>query len=180
MKGVVRTAASTARGGTLASPPIARMVMGLLGGALLLIGLGPSRPVWAGAQDWNDQKIQWRPYEDGLAEAKKQHKPVCLIFYTTWCPHCTNYSRVFQDVALVEKSKAFIMIRVDKDQQPAVSGRYRPDGEYIPRTYFLSSDGTLDESLTAQRPKYKYFYDERNAASIIAGMDRAVAKLSQQ
>ena len=69
------------------------------------------------------------------------------------------------------------MIRVDKDQQPDVSQRYRPDGEYIPRTYFLAPDGQLDESLTESRPQYKYFYDERNAAAILAGMDRALAKL---
>jgi len=177
MKRLVRADAMVVLGPPLRRPHGGLGVLSILAGALLLMSTSGARPARAGSQDWNDQNIRWRPYAEGLAEASKQHKPVCLIFYTTWCPHCTNYSRVFQDPALVEKSKAFVMIRVDKDQQPDVSQRYRPDGEYIPRTYFLAPDGQLDESLTESRPQYKYFYDERNAAAILAGMDRALAKL---
>ena len=133
---------------------------------------------WAGGQDWNDSSIQWMSYDAGLAEAKKTGKPICLIFYTTWCPHCSNYSKVFSDPEVVKKSKAFVMIRLDKDQNQEISKQYAPDGEYIPRTYFLSPTGQLDASLTEARPQYKYFYDEKSPASILAGMDRALKKLS--
>lgn len=135
-----------------------------------------SAAVWAGSQDWNDTKIQWQTYDAGLAEAKKTGKPICLIFYTTWCPHCTTYSKVFEDPAVVEKSKSFVMIRLDKDQNKDVSTQYAPDGEYIPRTYFLSSNGQLDAALSENRPQYKYFYDESKADGLLAGMDRALAK----
>ena len=131
----------------------------------------------AGAEDWNDQGIKWYGYEDGLAAAKQAKKPICLIFYTTWCPHCANYSKVFSDPAVVSKAKSFVMIRLDKDKNAEVSKKYSPDGEYIPRTYFLSADGKLDDSLSEQRPQYKYFYNEKDPASILAGMDRALSKL---
>src|SRR5574337_1751412 len=49
-------------------------------------------PAWAGAENWNDQEVHWMSYDEGLAAAKKEHRPICLIFYTTWCPHCANYS----------------------------------------------------------------------------------------
>jgi protein-disulfide reductase (glutathione) len=133
--------------------------------------------VRAGAEDWNDASIKWMPYEDGLAAAKKDHRPICLIFYTTWCPHCANYSKVFSDPEVTKKAKSFVMIRLDKDKNQQVSAKYNPDGEYIPRTYFLASDGTLDVSLTAPRTEYKYFYDEKDPASILGGMDRALQKL---
>ena len=133
--------------------------------------------VHAGAEDWNDAQIHWMPYTEGLAAAKKEKRPVCLIFYTTWCPHCANYSKLFIDPSVVEKTKSFVMIRVDKDKNPEVSQQFKPDGEYIPRTYFLASNGKLDESLVEARPQFKYFYDERNPASILAGMDRALKKL---
>jgi hypothetical protein len=68
------------------------------------------------------------------------------------------------------------MIKLDKDKNKEISAKYKPDGEYIPRTYFLSPDGTLDEGLTADRPQYKYFYAENDPASILGGMDRALAK----
>jgi hypothetical protein len=131
-----------------------------------------STPASAGG-DWNDSGIAWRSYEDGLAAAKSEGKPVCLVFYTEWCPHCTNYSRVFHDPRIVEKSKSFVMIRLDKDQHGPISARYAPDGEYIPRTYFLAPDGTLKAEITENRPTYKYFYDERDPASLLRAMNVA-------
>lgn len=128
-------------------------------------------------EDWNDAGIHWMSYKAGLAAAKSSHRPVCLIFYTTWCPHCAHYSKVFSDPAVVKKAKSFVMIRIDKDKHPELSKLYKPDGEYIPRTYFLSSDGKLDASLTENRPQYKYFYSETDPRSLLAGMDRAIAKL---
>jgi thiol:disulfide interchange protein len=131
----------------------------------------------AGAENWNDDQIKWRSYEDGLKEAKQSGRPVCLIFYTTWCPHCANYSKLFSDPQVVEKAKSFVMIRVDNDKSADISNQYHPDGAYIPRTFFLSSSGQLDESLSEGRPSYKYFYNETDPTSILAGMDRALKKL---
>ena len=127
--------------------------------------------------DWNDAAIAWQPYEAGLALAKKEKKPICLVFFTEWCPHCTNYAKVFHDAAVVAKAKRFVMIRLDKDQHAAASQQYAPDGQYIPRTFFLTSAGVLDPDLHAPRDQYKYFYDESNPASVLAAMDAALAKL---
>src|SRR5437870_8549147 len=116
----------------------------VVGGGFLL----PAPAARAGG-DWNDQGVKWVPYTDGLAAAKKEKKPVCLVFFTEWCPHCANYSGVFHDPKVIEKSKKFVMIRLDKDKNDALSKQYAPDGEYIPRTYFLSSDGKLDPDIHA-------------------------------
>jgi hypothetical protein len=124
--------------------------------------------------NWNDAGIAWQPYEQGLETAKKEKKPVCLVFYTEWCPHCTNYSGVFHDKGVVEKSKKFVMIRLDKDKNAEISKKYAPDGEYIPRTFFLSPTGELSK-ITAPRDKYLYFYDEHQAAPLLASMDKALA-----
>jgi thiol-disulfide isomerase/thioredoxin len=133
-------------------------------------------PARAGG-DWNDAAISWQPYEAGLALAKKDKKPVCLVFFTEWCPHCTNYAKVFHDPAVVAKAKDFVMIRLDKDQHAELSGKFAPDGQYIPRTFFLSSAGALEPTLHAPRDKYQYFYDESDPKSLLAGMDAALAKL---
>ena len=129
--------------------------------------------------DWNDAEIEWKPYEDGLALAKETGKPICLVFYTEWCPHCTNYSRVFHDPEVVKESKAFVMVRLDKDQNPERSGEYATDGQYIPRTYFLSAAGELDTTIHAPRNKYKYFYNESDPASLLGGMQQALDKLDK-
>jgi thiol-disulfide isomerase/thioredoxin len=129
------------------------------------------------AHDWNEKAIAWQPYEVGLAAAKKERKAVLLVIFTEWCPHCKNYAELFHDAKVVDASKKFVMIHVDKDKQPDISKRYAPDGEYIPRTYFLSSDGKLDESIKAPREKFVYFYDEKNPAGILAAMAEAEKKL---
>ena len=147
------------------------MTMGRwLASAALVLGLVAP----AAAHDWNDGAIAWKSLDDGLALAKKDHKPVCLIFYTEWCPHCANFSKVFHDPKVVETSKRLVMVRLDQDQNKDLAQKYQPDGGYIPRTLFLTPDGTLDADVHAPRDQYKYFYDEKDPASVLAGMDAAL------
>ena len=156
--------------------PAPRSPLRVLGPALaLLLVLGVASAAQAGG-DWNDGGIAWQPYEKGVAAAKKEGKPICLVFYTDWCPHCTNYSAVFHDPKVVEESKKFVMVRLDKDKHPELSRKYAPDGEYIPRTYFLSPAGELDATIHAPREQYKFFYDERVPGSVLTGMDQALKK----
>jgi protein-disulfide reductase (glutathione) len=148
----------------------------LAAGLALALALAAAPQARAGG-DWNDGGIGWQDYEKGLAAAKKEKKPVCLVFFTEWCPHCANYSKVFHDPQVVAKSKQFVMVRLDKDKNAELSKKYAPDGEYIPRTFFLKADGTLDADLKAPRDRFVYFYDEANPASVLAGMDAALKKL---
>jgi thiol:disulfide interchange protein len=143
-------------------------------GAVVAVGGLPQRSEAGG--DWNDSGIQWQPYKEGLAAAKEQKKPVCLVFYTDWCPHCQKYSGVFHDPAVMEESKKFVMIRLNKDENAEVSAKYAPDGEYIPRTFFLSPSGELEADITEQRPNYKYFYDTANPAGVLRAMETASKK----
>lgn len=145
--------------------------------ALIVLSMAwASGQAWAGAEDWNDAEIRWRSYEDGLREAKQTRKPICLIFYTKWCPHCANYARVFRDPELVKKAQELIMIRVDADARRELSEQYKPDGAYVPRSFFLSPDGTLDPEIHAGRERYRFFYDEHNAKHILSAMEAALRK----
>ena len=142
--------------------------------ASLLIAavIAPPRAAIAGG-DWNDGQVQWQTYDAGIAAAKKDKKPICLIFFTEWCPHCANYSKVFHDAKVVEQSKKFVMIRLDKDKNAELSKQYALDGDYIPRTYFLSSDAKADAGIHAPREQYKFFYDEHDPAPLLASMESA-------
>jgi thiol:disulfide interchange protein len=140
---------------------------------LLLLLAAPAR-----AHDWNDAAIAWKSLDEALPLAKKEQKPVCLIVYTEWCPHCANYAKVFHDPKVVERSKQLVMVRVDQDKDKERTKAYAPDGGYIPRTLFLAPDGTLAPEVHAPRQQYKYFFDEKDPASVLAGMDAALAKLA--
>jgi hypothetical protein len=149
----------------------------LAAGAALVLTLAGGRPAVAGG-DWNEAGISWHAYDKGLETAKQEKKPVCLVVFTEWCPHCTNYSKVFHDPKIVEKAKQFVMIRVDKDKSPDISRKYAPDGEYIPRTFFLSSSGELAADIHEFREKFLYFYDENKPASLLIGMNQALKKFN--
>lgn len=124
-------------------------------------------------ESWNAAQIEWHGWDDGLALAKAQKKPILLVFWAVWCGHCRNYSHVFDDPTVVERAKDFVMIRANVDEESELNRRFTIDGGYVPRTYFLSPDGTLAREIHAARPNFQYFYDERNPASLLAGMAAA-------
>jgi thiol:disulfide interchange protein len=124
-------------------------------------------------ESWNAGAIDWQPYEAGMKRAKAENKPVCLIFYANWCPHCRNYSHVFEDPRIVERARGFVMIRINSDDDDDLSRRYSRDGGYVPRTFFLAPDGKVLSDIHAPRPQYVYFYDEHDPASLLAGMETA-------
>ena len=118
--------------------------------------------------------IAWQPFAAGMAQAVREKKPVLLVIGASWCSHCRNYEKVFLDSRVVGAAEKFVMIRIDEDREPQVAERYRVDGNYVPRTYFLEPDGSVAD-VHAENPRYRYFYDERNPGSILAGMRAALA-----
>lgn len=130
-------------------------------------------PPAAGAETWGEPGIAWREASAGLEEAKRSGKPVVLVLFTTWCPHCKNYSNVFADPRVAEQAKGFVMIRADADKNEALASKYAPDGGYIPRTFFLKPDGSMMADIKAKDGKFQYFFDETRAEPLLAAMDKA-------
>lgn len=123
--------------------------------------------------DWNHRGIEWRPYALGLRDAAREKRPIVLVFYTDWCPHCHNYSRVFHDPRLVEASKDFVMIRVERDGNLDLSAEYDLDGDYIPRTFFLYPNAEIMKQLNTGRSEYAYFLDEYEPDELLELMNQA-------
>lgn len=126
--------------------------------------------------DWNEDEVAWRSYEAGLEEARATGKPIVLIFYTDWCPHCHNYSRLFHDAEVVDLAASFVMIRVERDSHRDISARYAFDGEYIPRTFFLTPKGELLAGLESEREEHRYYLDEHDPSELISRMREARAR----
>jgi protein-disulfide reductase (glutathione) len=126
------------------------------------------------AEGWNADEITWVDYASGLNVAKALRKPVFLVLSATWCPHCKNYSHVFDDPRVVEKAKRFVMVHVDADEHMDLSTQFKPDGAYVPRTFFLSADGKPNFDIRAPRDRFSHFYDEHDPSGILASMDEAL------
>lgn len=129
-----------------------------------------------GVEDWNDAGIAWTPYRVATELARRTNRPLCVVVHAGWCPHCRNYSAVFRDARVVEAAKGFVMVRIDADADYETASRFAPDGGYVPRTLFAGPDGTLDAEIHADRASYRWFFDEHDPASVLAGMRAALAK----
>lgn len=123
------------------------------------------------------EKIEWKTFDDGLKEAKKSNKPLVLLIHKTWCGACKALKPVFaesQDIA--DLSKDFVMVNVEDEEEPK-DEKYRPDGRYIPRILFLSSDGEVMDEVYNKHGKHKdtkYYYGK--TSEIVASM-RSVLKI---
>jgi thiol:disulfide interchange protein len=154
-----------------ASPPAAKTT-GAVASASAVAPAAAPRPAARGSgETWNAAQIDWLSYDDGVRRAAQEKKPILLVVYTTWCPHCRNFSHVFDDPRVVAHAQDFVMVRVDSDAEPDVAGKYARDGGYIPRTYFLGPDGTANTAIHTSNPRYQYFYDERDPSPLLASMD---------
>jgi protein-disulfide reductase (glutathione) len=142
--------------------------------ALALMGADP-----AVAEDWNDAQVAWRGYAEGLAEARREGKPICLVFYADWCKGCQAYRKLFFDPKVVTMTRDLVMVRVNRDHAPELSAKYAVDGEYIPRTYFLSSDGVLDPEIRRLGQDQAYYYDVTATSPLRSGMKWALKRFQR-
>jgi protein-disulfide reductase (glutathione) len=164
-----------------------------LGACVVLISAcSPSEPTFRGSagggavaarpvagepsrEGWNDAQIDWISHEDAMARARRDGRPVMVVMHADWCGHCRNYAHVFEDARIVERSRRMLMVRLDVDAEPELASRYARDGTYVPRTYFVGADGRILD-VDARRPRYQHFFDENDPASLLAGMDAALAR----
>lgn len=107
--------------------------------------------------DWNDGDIRWLDYKEGIKLAKQTGKPIMLLFYADWCPTCHAYKHIFYNKAVAKATSNFIMIRVNADKNPSLNQQYSLDGDYIPRTFALTSSAKLLQQLYKQKRQFRFF-----------------------
>jgi protein-disulfide reductase (glutathione) len=154
---------------------IIRLLVAVLIGAGAVHGISAASPSYARnkVMGWNDSQIKWLSFDDGLREAGRTGKPILAVFYAEWCPHCAEYSQLFRDPEVVDRARDLVMVRVNSDEQPDISARYAPDGEYIPRTMVLRPDGALVASIHGGQRSYRYFLDHDSSHELLGVMKRA-------
>jgi len=108
-----------------------------------------------------------------MAEAERTGKGVVLIFYAEWCPTCHAYKNIFKQPKVVELTRTLVMIRVDIDQQPALSEQYDFDGDYVPRTFALTATGEVRHNIYAKK-RYRYFIKASDISTFSLLLEKAI------
>jgi thiol:disulfide interchange protein len=100
------------------------------------------------------EEIEWvESVPEALSLAQEEGKPIMVDFMATWCPPChAMEDTTFSDPRVIEKSEAFIAVRIDVDEQREVAVQYNGNarkygGVGIPNILFLGSDGTKLEHI---------------------------------
>jgi thiol-disulfide isomerase/thioredoxin len=111
--------------------------------------------------DWNDGKVQWHSYVDGLLAAKKENKNILVIVYADWCGASKQYSKMFFDPEVIESSKNVVLIKLNQDTDKQFTKKYSLDGDYVPRTYILGKDLNIRPSPYKSK-KYDFYLPPGN------------------
>merc|ERR1711874_418932 len=107
-------------------------------------------------------------------KAIQQWKPIMFIIHKSWCGACKKLKSLFaNDDEVLELSENFVMINLGDDKEPAEE-KFKPDGGYIPRIFFLHPDGSLltDVINKEGNPKFKYYY--YSTESVLDSMDEVL------
>jgi thiol:disulfide interchange protein len=140
----------------------------------VLLARAPGPPIeWKGA-------LAWKTWDQGSAEAGKTGRPMLLLVYADWCPHCRNLAPVFSEKPVLEAARGLVMVRQAQDERPAwLTERFGRFGSYVPRTFLLHSDGRVMEDLVSGHPQYPYFYTPGKRDLMVENMKKAAARASR-
>jgi len=141
----------------------------------------PTPPKRAGAHPDNPSGVQWqgsiewREWTDARDIANRASKPIMVVVYADWCPHCRALGPVFSDPEVETLSKRFVMVRQNHDESPAWLEPYNQKfGGYVPRIFFFDQNGKMREDLTSGHPRYPYFYAAEQPEFLKRSMRQAV------
>lgn len=125
------------------------------------------------AEAWNGAQIDWRTMQSGVKEASATGKTVVLVFHASWCSACKKYREVFKDPDIVAAARNFVMILVDADKDPAANGAFSPDGTYVPRTLFITSEGDVRPDLVGKTdPEHPHTIDITGPSELLSLLKR--------
>ncbi len=119
---------------------------------------------------------RWLSYEEGLKQARSTGKPLCVVVYAEWCARCRELDQMMRTPRFEELSQRFVMVRQDADQGAdwLKAPPFVEHGTYVPRVFFLSSEGALRTELKSPHPRFPYFYSAQQPEALEKTMRAAL------
>jgi thiol:disulfide interchange protein DsbD len=142
------------------------------GVAALLVGCQQSRESQQSAEGppgtTEAGQIAWvHDFEEGMAQAAEEGKPVMVDFYADWCTFCKKLdAEVFSRPDVAEASEDFVAIKVDTEKDRETASKYGVSG--LPTVVVLEPDGT-EIRRSRGAVSYTVMLDEMAAAKAASG-----------
>lgn len=104
-------------------------------------------------------------YEQALIQSKKENKPILIMLYANWCPHCnTMKSTVLSDTKVVEfleKNYIYVWKDIETAEGLEIKEKYKTQG--LPTFLFLDANETVLYSIKGQMNTENFTHEATNA-----------------
>lgn len=104
-------------------------------------------------------------YKTALESAKIQGKPVFVMLYADWCPHCNQMKKeVFSDTNVMEfLNKNYICVwkNIEKEEGTALKNKFKTTS--LPAFLFVDADETLLYALKGEMKKEEFLAEANYA-----------------
>ncbi|MGO4771314.1 thioredoxin family protein [Flavobacterium sp. W22_SRS_FK3] len=92
------------------------------------------------------------PYKRALENAKKENKPIFIMLYADWCPHCNQMKKeVFSDSAVMDfLKKNYICLWKNIEKEEGISLKNKFNTKSLPTFLFLDTNETLIYALKGE------------------------------
>lgn len=105
------------------------------------------------------------PYKKALETAKNEGKPLFIMLYADWCPHCNQMKKeVFSDpnvMAFLKENYVCIWKNIEKEEGIALKNKYNTKS--LPTFLFLDSNETLLYALKGEMKTTEFMTEAKYA-----------------
>lgn len=112
--------------------------------------------------EWKHSEIT---YESAINKAKNENKPIFIMLYATWCPHCnTMKSTVFNDPKVIDYlNKNYICVWKDIEKEEGIKLKEKFQTKGLPTFLFIDANETLLYSVKGEMKTNAFMYEVSNA-----------------
>lgn len=105
------------------------------------------------------------PYKTALENAKKEGKPLFVMLYADWCPHCNLMkTEVLNDSAIIDfLNKNFVCTYKNIEKEEGIALKNQFNTKSLPTFLFIDSNETLIYALKGEMKKAEFQNELRYA-----------------
>lgn len=113
----------------------------------------------------NNFKFDESSYKTLIERSKEENKPIFLMLYATWCPHCAKMkSEVFTDASVANLLDSnYICASQDTDKPEGIMLRDKFKTSSLPSFLFLDSNGNVLYQLKGEYNTANFIAEIKNA-----------------